>query len=278
MKDYKKSMLERRNFVNVIFFICCWLSVLINMFVLFSVMYSLLKRGLHGINLHIFFHDTRELGLRNAISGSLILTFASVVISTPISVLTATFFVEYQEFQLSIKILRFVNDVLLSTPSVIVGLFVYTLLVLNTTFSGFAGILALSVVAIPMITRSAEDILRMVPTVLKESVIALGVPKWRSITMVSYRSVKTGLVTAVFLATARIMGESAPLLFTSAKNNFLSFNLNNAIETLPVTIFENAMQPYQELQRLAWSAALLITFSVLAINISARFVFRDRDH
>ncbi|MDA0910591.1 MAG: phosphate ABC transporter permease PstA [Proteobacteria bacterium] len=266
----------KRRIKSNIFVSLCWLSAIISIFFLCSILYELVMRGMPSFSTYIFTHDTRELGLRNAIIGSLMLTIGAIVIATPISILTATFFVEFRQFRRTIKVLRFINDMMLSTPSVIVGLFIYTLIVVNTSFSGYAGIIALAVIAMPMITRAAEDVLYLVSPLLKESAIALGVPKWRVIVMIGFRSAKTGLITAVVLATARVMGESAPLLFTSAKNSFLSFNMGQAIESLPVMIFENAMQPYPEFQQVAWTAALIVTALVLVMNLTARWIAKDK--
>ncbi|WP_395946570.1 phosphate ABC transporter permease PstA [Caedibacter taeniospiralis] len=270
-----KVAFKRRVKANI--FVClCWLSAIISVVFLCNVLYELIAKGLPAFGGYIFTHDTRELGLRNAIVGSVMLTFGAVVVAAPVSILTATFFVEYRQFRKTVKMLRFLNDMMLSTPSVIVGLFVYTLIVVHTSFSGYAGVIALAIIAMPMITRASEDVLYLVSPMLKESAIALGVPKWRVIMMVVYRSAKTGLITAVVLATARVMGESAPLLFTSAKNSFLSFNMGQAIESLPVMIFENAMQPYPEFQQVAWTAALIITALVLMMNLSVRWIAKDK--
>jgi phosphate transport system permease protein len=255
-----KVAFKRRVKANI--FVClCWLSAIISVVFLCNVLYELIAKGLPAFGGYIFTHDTRELGLRNAIVGSVMLTFGAVVVAAPVSILTATFFVEYRQFRKTVKMLRFLNDMMLSTPSVIVG---------------YAGVIALAIIAMPMITRASEDVLYLVSPMLKESAIALGVPKWRVIMMVVYRSAKTGLITAVVLATARVMGESAPLLFTSAKNSFLSFNMGQAIESLPVMIFENAMQPYPEFQQVAWTAALIITALVLMMNLSVRWIAKDK--
>ncbi|WP_119342547.1 phosphate ABC transporter permease PstA [Facilibium subflavum] len=264
-----------RKFKANLFVVLCWLAAIISVLVLCNVLYELIIRGIGDLNAYVFTHDTRQLGLRNAIVGSLILTLGAIIVAAPVAILTATFFVEFRQFRRTIKVLRFLNDMMLSTPSVIVGLFIYTLIVVHTSFSGYAGMIALAVIAMPMITRGAEDVLYLVSAMLKEAAIALGIPKWRVILMIVYRSAKTGLITAVVLATARVMGESAPLLFTSAKNSFLSINLSQAIETLPVMIFENAMQPYPEFQKAAWTAALIITVLVLLMNLSARWLAKD---
>ncbi len=270
-----KSSITRR-IKNQLFTLFCWLTAIVSILVLLNILFTLLAKGLHSFNIEIFTHDTRNLGLRNAMIGSLMMTGIAIIVSAPIAILTATFLVESKKKSRLVTITRFTNDILLSTPSVIVGLFVYTIIVANTRFSGFAGIIALSIIAMPMITRASEDVLYLVSPMLKEAAIALGIPRWRVIIMITYRSAKTGLITAVILATARIMGESAPLLFTSAKNSFLSFDLTRPLESLPVMIFENAMQPYPNLQSLAWTAALMITVFVLLMNLSARWIARDK--
>jgi phosphate transport system permease protein len=270
-----KSSITRR-IKNQLFTLFCWLTAIVSILVLLNILFTLLAKGLHSFNTEIFTHDTRNLGLRNAMIGSLMMTGIAIIVSAPIAILTATFLVESKKKSRLVTITRFTNDILLSTPSVIVGLFVYTIIVANTRFSGFAGIIALSIIAMPMITRASEDVLYLVSPMLKEAAIALGIPRWRVIIMITYRSAKTGLITAVILATARIMGESAPLLFTSAKNSFLSFDLTRPLESLPVMIFENAMQPYPNLQSLAWTAALMITVFVLLMNLSARWIARDK--
>ncbi|MFZ9036312.1 MAG: phosphate ABC transporter permease PstA [Francisellaceae bacterium] len=271
-----QSISKVRKIKSGLFVSFCWITAIISVLILCNILYELIIRGIHSLNLYVFTHDTRQFGLRNAIIGSVMLTIGAIIIAAPIAILTATFFVEFRQYRRLIKLLRFLNDMMLSTPSVIVGLFVYTLIVAHTTFSGYAGIIALAVIAMPMITRASEDVLYLVSPMLKEAAIALGIPKWRVIIMVVYRSAKTGLITAVVLATARVMGESAPLLFTSAKNSFLNFDLAHAIESLPVMIFENAMQPYPELQNVAWTAALLITIMVLLMNLGARWLARDK--
>ena len=254
----------------------CWVTAIISVFVLCCVLFELIRNGISYLSLDLLLKDTRELGLRNAIIGSVILTFGSIIIAAPIAILTATFFIEFKEHSKLIKIVRFLNDMLLSTPSVIIGLFVYTIIVAHTHFSGYAGMVALALIALPMIVRSAEDVLYLVSPMLKEAAIALGIPKWKVIIFIIYKSAKTGLITSVVLATARVMGESAPLLFTSAKNSFISFNPGQPMETLPVMIFENAMQPYPKMQGVAWSAALIVTFLVLVMNLTARWCARSK--
>jgi phosphate transport system permease protein len=270
-----KSSFNRR-LKNHIFTLFCWFIAIVSMIVLINILWTLISKGLPAFDTSIFLNDTRNLGLRNAIIGSLLMTFFAILISSPISILIATFLVESKEEKRLVKITRFTNDILLSTPSVIVGLFIYTIIVAHTRFSGVAGIIALSIIAMPMITRASEDVLYLVSPMLKEAAIALGVPRWRVIVMITYKSAKTGLITAIILATARVMGESAPLLFTSAKNSFFSMNITKPLESLPVMIYENAMQPYPDLQALAWTGALLVTVFVLLMNLSARWLAKDK--
>ncbi|TNF69036.1 MAG: phosphate ABC transporter permease PstA [Gammaproteobacteria bacterium] len=266
----------KRKIKNTAFRSLCWLAAIISVLVLLSVLLELFYRGIDSLSFDLLLYDTRSLGLRNAIIGSLIMTLLSILIVTPIAILIATFLVECRDKNRLVKSIRFINDILLSTPSVIVGIFTYTLIVAYSRFSALAGVFALSLIALPIIVRASEDVLFLVSPMLKEAAIALGVPKWKVIVMIVYRSAKSGLITAVILATARIMGESAPLLFTSAKNSFLSFNLTEAMESLPVMIFENAMQPYPQLQNLAWSGALIITVLVLIMNLSARWLTKNK--
>ncbi|MCF6806929.1 phosphate ABC transporter permease PstA [Thiotrichales bacterium 19S9-12] len=266
----------KRKIKSSLFKALCWISAFISVLVLLSVLLELFTRGMDALSFELLIHDTRSLGLRNAIIGSLIMTLLSIIVITPIAILIATFLVECRHRNRLVKTIRFINDILLSTPSVIVGIFIYTLIVAYSQFSAIAGICALSIIALPIIVRASEDVLFLVSPMLKEAAIALGVPKWKVIIMIVYRSAKSGLITAVILATARIMGESAPLLFTSAKNSFLSFNLTEAMESLPVMIFENAMQPYPQLQNLAWTGALIITVLVLIMNLSARWVAKNK--
>lgn len=275
MNLLKKLPLKRR-IKNTIFNTLCWAAAIISVVVLCSVLFELLRNGVNDLSFNLFINDTRSLGLRNAVIGSLIMTVIAIIIVTPIAILIATFLVECRHKAKTVKQVRFINDILLSTPSVIVGIFIYTLIVAHSQFSAIAGIVALSLIALPIIVRASEDVLYLVSPMLKEAAIALGIPKWKVIITIAYRSAKSGLITAVILATARIMGESAPLLFTSAKNSFLSFNLTDAMESLPVMIFENALQPYKELQNLAWSGALLITVIVLLMNLSARWVAKNK--
>jgi phosphate transport system permease protein len=202
---------------------------------------------------------------------------AAIFIATPIGILAGIYLAEIGRNSLIAKITRFVNDILLSAPSIVIGLFVYALIVANAKhYSGWAGAVALAIIAVPVIVRTTENMLQLVPNSMREAAVALGAPHWRVVLMVTLRSVKGGVVTGVLLALARISGETAPLLFTALNNQFWSADMNAPMANLPVVIFQFAMSPYEEWQRLAWAGALLITLAVLLLNIVARTVFRQK--
>jgi phosphate transport system permease protein len=241
------------------------------------VLYTLIARGLPGMTLQTFTDMTpppgANGGLLNAIVGSLILTFFATAIGAPIGILAGTYLAEYGRYARVASLIRFINDILLSAPSIIVGLFVYEILVVPMGhFSGIAGIAALGILVVPIVVRTTEDMLSLVRNDLREAATALGAPRWMVIRKVAYRAAISGLVTGVLLAIARISGETAPLLFSALNNQFWSTNVNAPIANLPVTIFQFAMSPYADWQRLAWSGALLITFTVLLLNAVGRVV------
>ena len=212
-------------------------------------------------------------GLLNAIFGSLVMTVIATLIGTPTGMLAGTFLAEYAHNSRFGEIVRFINDILLSAPSIIVGLFVYELVVVPMgNFSAWAGSVALAIIVIPVVVRTTEDMLNLVPNALREAASALGAPKWKVIVMISYRAAIQGMLTGVMLAIARIAGETAPLLFTALNNQFWSTNLNAPMANLPVVIFQFAMSPYADWQVLAWGGALLITIAVLCLNIGARLL------
>jgi phosphate transport system permease protein len=216
-------------------------------------------------------------GLSNAIVGSVILTGVATLIGTPLGVLAGTFLAEFGRYSKLASIVRFVNDVLLSAPSIIIGVFVYEMMVVTMGhFSGWAGSMALALIMIPVVVRTTEDMMRLVPDTLREAAAALGAPRWKVISAVVYRASITGILTGVLLAVARISGETAPLLFTALNNQFWSTNMNSPMPNLPVVIFQFAMSPYEDWHHLAWAGALLITLSVLFMNIVARTVLRPR--
>jgi phosphate transport system permease protein len=214
-------------------------------------------------------------GLANAIVGSVLMAGAGTLIGTPIGILAGTYLAEYGQRGWLAPATRFINDVLLSAPSIVIGLFIYTVYVARVKhFSGWAGAVALAIIVIPVVVRTTDDMLKLVPNSLREAAAALGAPTWKIITLVSYRAARAGIITGILLAVARIAGETAPLLFTALNNQFWSSDMNRPMANLPVVIFQFAMSPYEDWHRLAWGGAALITLLVLGINIAARSLFR----
>jgi phosphate transport system permease protein len=216
-------------------------------------------------------------GLLNAIYGSLLLTTLATAIGTPIGILAGTYLSEFGQKSFVASVVRFINSILLSAPSVVIGFFVYSMVVFRSGhFSGWAGALALAAILIPVVVNSTENMLKLVPNTLREAAAALGAPQWKVVVYVAYRAARAGMLTGILLAVARISGETAPLLFTSLNNQFWNTDLSKAMANLPVVIFQFAMSPYEDWQQLAWVGALLITLTVLAFNILARIFLRDR--
>jgi len=238
---------------------------------------SLLWQGFSGLSPAVFTKMTpppgSSGGLLNAIAGSFALTALAVGIGTPIGILAGTYMAEYGRYNRLTSVIRFINDILLSAPSIVIGLFVYEIMVAPMGhFSGWAGGVALSLLVIPVVVRTTEDMLTLVPNSLREAATSIGLPRSMAITRICYRAALAGMVTGVLLAVARISGETAPLLFTSLNNQFWSNNLNGPIASLPVVIFQFALSPYKDWQALAWTGALIITLAVLALSITARFL------
>ena len=236
---------------------------------------ALLWQGFSGLSLAVFTEMTPPPGsaggLLNPIVGSLMLTVLAIVIGTPIGILAGTYMAEYGRYDMLTSVVRFINDILLSAPSIVVGLFIYEIMVAPMGhFSGLAGGVALAVLVIPVVVRTTEDMLTLVPNALREAATSIGLPRSLAITHICYRAARAGMVTGVLLAVARISGETAPLLFTSLNNQFWSTNLNAPISSLPVVIFQFALSPYKDWQALAWTGALIITMAVLALSITAR--------
>lgn len=236
---------------------------------------SLLWHGFSGLSLSVFTQMTPPPaamgGLLNPIVGSLIVTTLAVIIGTPIGILAGTYLAEYGRYDRLSSVVRFINDILLSAPSIVIGLFIYQVMVAPMGhFSGLAGGVALAVLVIPVVVRTTEDMLTLVPNALREAATSIGLPRSMSITRICYRAARAGMVTGVLLAVARISGETAPLLFTSLNNQFWSWNLNAPMASLPIVIFQFALSPYKEWQELAWTGALIITLAVLALSIGAR--------
>ena len=241
----------------------------------------LIYEGIGGLSLSVFLENTPPPGsaggLLNAIVGSIMMTILAIFIGTPIGILACTYLAEYGRHDKLSSIVRFINDVLLSAPSIVIGLFIYEIMVAPMGhFSGWAGAVALAVIVIPVVVRTTEDMLTLVPDTLREAAASIGLPRSLMITRIAYRAARAGIVTGVLLAVARISGETAPLLFTALNNQFFSVNMNQPMPSLPVVIFQFALSPYEEWQKLAWTGALLITVAVLALSIIARSLTAGR--
>ncbi len=252
-------------------------AAIFGLFWLAVILWTLVKNGVTDLNLILFVQNTpppgSSGGLANAIFGSILMNGMAILIAAPLGILAGTYLAEYAQNSKLGEAARFINDILLSAPSIIVGMFVYELMVVPMGhFSAWAGTVALAVVALPVIVRTTQDSLSLVSDRLREAASALGSPRWRMIVSISYRSAKNGILTGVLLALARISGETAPLLFTALNNQFWSTNLNAPMANLPVVIFQYALSPYADWQTLAWAGALLITTAVLFINITARLI------
>ncbi|MGI9154177.1 MAG: phosphate ABC transporter permease PstA [Rubrivivax sp.] len=250
--------------------------------VLLWILAVLFYNGLTAMDFKLFTQDTPAPGtegggLRNAIVGSLMMLTLTVLVSTPVGILAGIYLAEYGDRSRTAELTRFVTDIMLSAPSIVLGLFVYAIAVATVgNFSGYAGSLALSLIAVPVVVRTTENMLRLVPGSLREAAFALGAPRWKVAIMVTLRAARSGVITGLLLAVARISGETAPLLFTALNNQFFNADMSKPMANLPVVIFQFAMSPYDNWIRLAWAGALLITLAVLVINIVARVFFRDR--
>ena len=271
---------RRRRADRVVRVLCVGATVL-GLALLSWILIALTLRGLEALSLRVFTHVTAppgsEGGLLNPIVGSLIQSLLATAIGTPIGMLVGTYLAEYAGSSRLGHAVRFVSDILLSAPSILIGLFVYQLLVLPFGgFSGWAGVAALSIIVIPIVVRTTEDMLQLIPNTLREAVIGLGSPKWKMIVFVCWRSAISGIITGVLLAIARVAGETAPLLFTSLGNNAWSLDLTQPMSSLPVTIYAYAGSPYEDWIALSWVGALLITLGVLALNIVARTLLKGR--
>ena len=270
----------RRKLTNKVALALSVSTMAFGLFWLAWILWTVLELGIGGLSLSLFTEMTpppgaENGGLLNAIVGSLILVGTGTLIGAPIGVLAGVYLAEYGRTTLFGKVTRFVNDLLLSAPSIVIGLFVYALIVANTgKFSAFSGSVALALLVIPIVIRTTENMLMLVPGTLREAAFALGAPKHVVITKVTLRAARSGVVTGVLLAVARIAGETAPLLFTSLSNQFWSVSMSEPIASLPVTIYQFAMSPFEDWQRLAWAGVLLITLGVLGLNIIARVTLR----
>ena len=271
----------KRRFINGFNLTMSLAAMAFGLFWLGWILITLFQSGISAISWDMFTQITpppgENGGLMNAILGSLLMTTAATLIGTPIGILAGVYLAEFGDRGWLAPATRFINDILLSAPSIVIGLFVYAVYVAKVGhFSGWGGSLALSIIVIPVVIRTTENMLRLVPNSLREAAAALGAPQWKIITMVTLRASRAGILTGILLAIARISGETAPLLFTALNNQFENLDMNKPMANLPVVIFQFAMSPYEDWQRLAWGGALLITIAVLSLNILARVLFRQK--
>ena len=276
------SLYASRKRTNLIGLFLSMSAMTIGLTFLIWILAILFFKGFSAFSLDLFLNktpgpDSENGGLGNAIIGSLMIVVSCTLISTPIGVMAGIYLSEYGQKSKFSEVTRFLNDIMLSAPSIVIGLFVYALVVVNVKhFSGWAGTLALTLIAIPVVVRTTENMLSLVPVSLREAAFALGAPKWKVSLSIVLKAAKSGVMTGVLLALARVSGETAPLLFTALNNPFFSFDMNAPMANLPVVIFQFAMSPYQNWVDLAWGGALLITLSVLGLNIFARTFFREK--
>ena len=277
------GLFSKRKRTNTIGLTLSMIAMLIGMIFLFWILSVLLFKGFSTLSLDLFIQNTPAPGsegggLANPIVGSLMIVGFATLVSTPIGILAGIYLSEYGKQSVIAEITRFVTDIMLSAPSIVIGLFVYAIMVAQMGhFSGWAGTCALSLIAVPVVLRTTENMLRLVPLTLREAAYALGAPRWKVALTVTLKAAKSGVITGILLALARISGETAPLLFTALNNQFFSSNMNSPMANLPVVIFQFAMSPYDNWVNLAWAAALIITFAVLGLNILARVVFSEKD-
>lgn len=281
--DFRLPMHRRRKVINLIALALSLAAMAFGVFWLLWILLETFRLGIDGLALATFTQDTpppnAELGgLRNAIVGSLIMVALATLIGTPVGILAGIYLAEYGRSGWFAQTTRFINDILLAAPSIVIGLFIYAVVVAQTGgFSGWAGVLALAVIVVPVVLRTTENMLALIPDSLREAAYALGAPKVVMIKSVTLKAARAGVVTGVLLALARIAGETAPLLFTALSNQFFTADLGKPMANLPVTIFKFAMSPFENWQKLAWAGVLLITLGVLFLNILARVMFRKKD-
>ena len=274
--------MKKRKIVNKIILILSTLSALIGIFFLFWILWTLLSKGIDAISIKTFIYDTappgrEESGLRNAIVGQIILVGVASIAGIPLGVLAGTYLSEYGKNSKFANFIRDISDIMMSAPSIVIGAFVYAILVAPVgQFNGWAGAAALAIMMIPIVLRTTDDMLNLVPQQLREAAYALGAPKYKVIFQVVYRGAKVGIITGILLSIARITGETAPLLFTSFNNNFYTTNLNEAMPSLTVTMFNFATSPYDDWINLGWAAAFLLGIFVLSINILGRLIIKRR--
>jgi phosphate transport system permease protein len=278
----RRRLHARRKLVNIVALMLALAAMSFGLFWLTWILIETVRLGLGGMSLSLFTQMTpppqaETGGLANAIFGSIAMVTLATLLGTPIGVLAGIYLAEYGRRSWLASMTRFINDILLSAPSIVIGLFIYWIIVARVgSFSGFAGILALALIVIPVVIRTTENMLSLIPNALREAAYALGTPKWRVVMTVTLKAARAGVMTGVLLAFARIAGETAPLLFTALSNQFWTSDLSQPMASLPVTIFKFAMSPYENWQKLAWAGVFLITLGVLILNILARVFFRNR--
>ncbi|GAB5099478.1 phosphate ABC transporter permease PstA [Caballeronia sp. HLA56] len=278
----RKKLQSRRRGTNAIALTLSLAAMAFGLLWLVWILFTTLKLGVAGLSLELFTQSTPPPntdggGLANAIVGSLMLVFIATFIGTPLGILAGVYLAEYGQKRWLASFTRFINDILLSAPSIVVGLFVYALVVAKMgRFSGWAGVIALALLQIPIVIRTTENMLKLVPNALREAAFALGTPKWKMVMSITLKASIGGIVTGVLLAVARIAGETAPLLFTSLSNQFFSWDMNQPVANLPVTIYKFAMSPFPQWQTLAWAGVFLITLGVLGLNILARTIISKK--
>jgi phosphate transport system permease protein len=281
--DYRLPLHRRRKAINAVALALSLAAMAFGLVWLIWILWDTLVLGVKGLSLQTLTESTpppnvEQGGLANAIVGSVIMVLAATAIATPVGILAGIYLAEYGQRGWLGRVTRFINDILLSAPSIVIGLFVYAIVVAKTrTFSGYAGVLALALIVVPVVVRTTENMLALIPNSLREAAVALGAPKWVMIMRVTLKAARAGVVTGVLLALARIAGETAPLLFTALSNQFFSADLGQPMANLPVTIFKFALSPFSNWQQLAWAGVFLITLGVLALNILARVLFRQKN-
>ncbi len=278
----RRALHRRRRVINVVALSLALVAMAFGLFWLIWILIETVRLGVGGLALSVFTESTpppmaETGGLANAIVGSLLMVSLATLLGTPIGVMAGIYLAEYGKRTWLGAVTSFINDILLSAPSIVIGLFIYAAVVATTkSFSGYAGVFALALIVIPVVVRTTENMLSLIPNALREAAYALGTPKWKVISSVTLKAARAGVVTGVLLALARIAGETAPLLFTALSNQFFTANLAEPMASLPVTIFKFAMSPYENWQDLAWAGVFLITTGVLALNILARVLFRNK--
>ena len=282
LQDARLAKFARRKLINQVALALSLAAMAFGLFWLFWILFETVRLGIGGIAFATFTQMTpapnETGGLANAIYGSFLIVTMATFVGTPIGIMAGIYLAEYDTHGWLASLTRFVNDILLSAPSIVIGLFVYAVVVSQfKSYSGWAGVMALALIVIPVVIRTTENMLQLVPSGLREAAYALGAPKWKVITSITLRAARAGVVTGILLAVARIAGETAPLLFTALNNQFWNSDMSQPMASLPVTIFKFAMSPYENWQQLAWAGVFLITLAVLALNILARILTRNKD-